>query len=311
MGTSVPLAAAALAAVSSGPAAAGHILSPPTCEPAVEVSTGAFGAGLLAAASEGGTRNALGSPLGIGAVLEMVAPGARAPARRATRELFEAPGAGPGDGSDAGAANGAGPDGGELSCQLAQVLYDAALGDAVEMQAATAAFADRRLDLFPAYSASLRDGLGARIERLDFTDGGSVGRINAWVAEATGGAIPHLVSRLDPDDVLVLANAIRFEGEWAQRFDPDRTAPAPFRLRNGTAPEVSTMHARGLPAWYRRTRASKPSPSPTAAGASSSWRCCRAPGSRRPRRFSGRRRTPRGWAGGASTEPAARWPCRA
>ena len=40
-------------------------------------------------------------------------------------------------------------------------------------------------------------------------------RINAWVAEATGGAIPELVARLDPDDVLMLANAMHFEGEWA------------------------------------------------------------------------------------------------
>ena len=256
MGTPVPLTAAALAAalalaVASGPAAAALPHSPPSCEPAAEVSTGAFGAGLLAAASEGGTRNALVSPLGIGAVLEMVAPGAKRPVRRAIRAMFEAPGAGPDDGSDAGASNGDGPDGGGLSCQLAQVLYDAARGDMVEVQAATAAFADRRLDLFPAYSAALREGFGARVERLDFTDGRSVGRINAWVAEATGGAVPHLVSRLDPDDALVLANAMRFEGEWARRFDPDRTIPAPFHLRTGTAPEVPTMHAEALSALYR------------------------------------------------------------
>ena len=57
------------------------------------------------------------------------------------------------------------------------------------------------------------------------------------------------MARLDPDDVLVLANAVRFEGEWAQRFDPDRTAP--FHLRTGAAPEVPTMHADDLPARYR------------------------------------------------------------
>ena len=255
MGTPAPLAAAALAAAlaaASGTATAD--LAVPSCEPAVEVTTGAFGAGLLAAASEGGTRNALVSPLGVGAVLEMLAPGAKRPVRRAIRALFEAPGAGPDEGSDAGAAagasNDAGPDGGGLACQLAWVLYDAR-GDEVAVQAAHAAFADRRLDLFPAYATALRDGFGAPVERLDFTDGGSVDRINAWVEEATGGAVPELVERLDPDDVLVLANAMRFEGEWARRFDPDRTAPAPFHLRAGAAPEVPTMHAEDLPARYR------------------------------------------------------------
>ena len=92
---------------------------------------------------------------------------------------------------------------------------------------------------------------GARAERLDFSDERSVDHINAWVAEATNGAIPELVSRLGSDDGLVLANAMRFEGEWAQRFDPERTVSAPFHLRTGAAPEVPTMHADDLPARYR------------------------------------------------------------
>ena len=227
--------------------------APPTCEPAGEVSSGAFGIGLLAAASVDGTRNALVSPLGIGAVLEMLAPGAKSPVRLSIRRMFEPGGGGPGRieaGTDV--ANGGGPDGsglglaGERSCRLAWVLHDAS-GDAVKVQVANGAFADRRLDLFPAYSETLRAEFEARVERLDFKDERSVGRINAWVSEATGGAIPRLVSRLDPDDVLVLANAIRFEGEWAQPFDPERTVPAPFHLRSGAAHETP-RHARGRPA---------------------------------------------------------------
>ena len=258
MGTPVPLVAAALAigiAAAGVPATAALSQSPPSCEPAVEVSSEAFGAGLLAAASRDGTRNALVSPLGVGAVLEMVVPGAKRPVRRALRAMFRAPGAGPSDGSDgegvaAGAPDAASSDEGGLSCQLAWVLYEAA-SDGVAVRVAHAAFADRRLDLFPAYAAALRAGFGARVERLDFTDKRSVGRINAWVGEATDGAIPELVERLDPDDVLVLANAMHFEGEWAQRFDPDRTASAPFHMRTGMAPEIPTMHAEDLPARYR------------------------------------------------------------
>ena len=248
MKTPLQLATAALAvlaATGGGTATAALIEVQPACEPAAEVSSVAFGAGLLAVASGGGTRNALVSPLGIGAVLEMLAPGAKAPVRRALRALFEPAGSGAdAGGSDAGSAPGA------LSCRLAWVRYDAP-GGKVAVQAANGAFADRRLDLFPAFSETLRDRFDARVERLDFTDAGAVERINAWVAEATEGAVPELVARLDPDDVLVLANAMRFEGEWAQRFDPERTAPAPFHLRSGTAPEVPTMHADDLPARYR------------------------------------------------------------
>ena len=281
MRTPFRLAAAALAAgvaTGSGTATAALPRVPPACEPVAAVSSGAFGAGLLPAASVGGTRNALVSPLGIGAVLETLAPGAKSSMRRSIREMFES-GGGPGrPGAGAGATSGAGSDGteptdgskaggsstgspdtggsdgsglaGALSCQLAWVLYDAS-DDAVKVRVANGAFADRRLDLFPAYSETLRTAFDARVERLDFTDERSVERINAWVSEATGGAIPELVARLDPDDVLVLANAMRFEGEWAQRFDPERTVPAPFHLRSGTAPEVPTMHTDDLPARYR------------------------------------------------------------
>ena len=300
MRTPLHLAAAALAVVAatgSGTATAATVVQPDCPLPPVESSSGAFGAGLLAAASGDGARNALVSPLGIGVVLEMVAPGAKSPVRRSIRDMLgmgddgperagdgmtdgtssaggDTPAAGPddaepADGSDAGGSNtggpdnggsaaggpdGNGPDGsgpaGGLYCRLAWVLYDAS-GDAVKVQVANGAFAARRLDLFPAYSETLRAAFDARVERLDFEDERTVDRINAWVAEATGGAIPHLISRLDPDDVLVLANAIRFEGEWAQRFDPERTEPAPFHLRSGESPEVPTMHADDLPARYR------------------------------------------------------------
>ena len=319
MRTPLHPAVAALAiavATGSGTATADTVVHPvttttvvqPDCPlPPVESSSGAFGAGLLAAASEDGARNALVSPLGIGVVLEMLVPGAKLPVRRSIRDMLgmggdgperagdgmtdgtssaggDTPAAGPddaapadgsdadgsdADGSDAGGSNtggsdtggsaaggpdvngpdGSGPAGG-LSCRLAWVLYDAS-DDAVKVRVANGAFANRRLDLFPAYSETLRAAFDARVERLDFTDERSVERINAWVSEATEGAIPRLVSRLDPDDVLVLANAMRFEGGWARPFDLERTVPAPFHLRSGTAPEVPTMHADDLPARYR------------------------------------------------------------
>ena len=272
--TPVRLAAALLAAgaaAGSGAAAAGmfdtglHAMLR-DCHERIRPRSEAFGAGLLGAASEAGTRNALVSPLGIGFVLEMVVPGAKRPVRRSIRQLIETgdgspDGTGPDDGPDtagsvAGGSHGEGPDGYEESiwvthCRHVWVLHDAAEDEAVRVEVAHGAFADRRLDLFPAYAGSLRAGFEARAERLDFTGGGAVERINAWVEEATGGAIPALVERLDPDDRLVLASAMHFEGEWAQPFDPERTAPAPFHLRSGTAPEVPTMHADDLPARYR------------------------------------------------------------
>ena len=212
--------------------------------------SGRLGIRLLAAISEESEGNALVSPLGIGAVLAMVSLGATEPVRRAIEEVIGAggstSGSGEGDSADTDSAR-------MLACQLATLPFVDFVGNTVvvEMRFANGVFADRRLDLFPSFATALDDRFGARVERLDFADDGSVARINAWVSEATHDAIPVLVSDLEPDDVLVLANAVRFRGEWTHRFDPERTVPAPFHLRSGTTVEVPTMHASELRVRYR------------------------------------------------------------
>ena len=199
---------------------------------AAVADSGRFGVELLAAVSEGGSQNALLSPLGIRSVLAMVSQGATAALRHSLGELT-------GEAPEAPAR------------QLALVLAAAEADAGVALQIVNGAFADRRLDLFPAFAGVLEDRFGARVERLDFAAEGAVTRINAWVAQATRAAIPSLLSRLEPEDALVLANAIHFKGEWARRFAPQRTAPMAFHRAPGDSVEVAAMHADGLPARYR------------------------------------------------------------
>ena len=199
---------------------------------ATVADTGRFGAELLAAVSEGGSHNALVSPLGIRSVLAMVSQGATAAVRHSVGEMT-------GEAAEAPAR------------QLALVLAAAEADGGVELRVANGAFADRRLDLFPAFAGVLQDRFGARVERLDFSADDTVTRINSWVAQATREAIPSLLSHLEPEDVLVLANAIHFRGEWARRFAPERTASMAFHPSSGDSVEVAAMQADGLPARYR------------------------------------------------------------
>ena len=239
-----------------------------------------FGVGLVGAVSGEGRENALVSPLGIGAVLAMLTPGAKDPVRRSIWEMLgvgsnhtestgtDASETTPAAGEPAAGATSAGDTyAGDndpvrmLVCQVERVrTADVKVKDGelviehdggAEVEMANGAFADRRLDLFPAFAAVFLDRFRVRVERLDFSEEGSVGRINSWVDSATRGAIPRLVSSLEPDDVLVLVNALRFRGEWTHRFDPGRTAPAPFHLRSGASVEVPAMQADDLPARYR------------------------------------------------------------
>lgn len=189
----------------------------------------AFGARLLNAVSEGGAHNSLVSPLGARVALAMAAQGGKAPVRAAMRELAgESP-----------------------ICALAAILDASAADDRAAARIANGAFADARLDLFPAFRLALRERFDVRVEELDFADARAVETIDSWVSEQTGGAISSLVERLDPDDRLVLANAIHFRAEWTHGFDPERTAPAPFRPRSGETVEAPAMRADDLPARHR------------------------------------------------------------
>ena len=248
--------------------------------------SGRFAVELLTAVSDKGRANALVSPLGIGAVLAMLSQGAIEPVRRSILEMVEAGGGqgraetdmattsesleSPGAEESRATANGRGGvdrDAGEsppeavatgrggaedtLTCRLAGVLAAAREDPRVTLHVANAAFADRRLDLFPSFYAVLQDRFGAHVARLDFANSGAVPWINAWVARETANAIPSLVSHLAPDTALVLANAMHFHGEWSHPFDPDLTVPLPFHPDTGTASEVPTMQAEELSARYR------------------------------------------------------------
>ena len=229
-GPQAPSVASETCAPSSGTSATGGEFSP-EC----------FGVRLLGAVSGDGRGNALVSPLGVRVVLTMAAQGARAPVRHAIGEMLAGGEARTGD-----------RDTDPLQAyRLAALLTAADEDDGVTLRAANGVFADLRLDVYPAFSAVLEDRFGAPTQRLDFADADAVERINAWAAQATGGVIPRLLSALEPDDVLVLANAVHFKGEWSQPFDPARTAPLPFHPASGEAVEVPTMQADDLPARYR------------------------------------------------------------
>ena len=234
------------------PERSGCAASSPAGASATDAPYGRFGIELLTAISGEGGKNALVSPLGIGTALSMAAQGAAAPVRAAIRHMLESGGGNPGEvpvpeSEEAREGDREDP----LLCRLGRARSAADEDEGVELHMANAAFAEQHLDLFPAFAAALRDRYRARVERLDFSDPESLTRINAWVARETAGAIPSLLSHLEPDAVLVLANAMHFRGSWSQPFDPALTRPLPFHGGAGAPVEVATMHANGISVPYR------------------------------------------------------------
>ncbi|XP_077605951.1 alpha-2-antiplasmin [Crocuta crocuta] len=75
--------------------------------------------------------------------------------------------------------------------------------------------------------------------------------INQWVKEATEGKIEDFLSELPDDMVLLLLNAIHFQGFWRSKFDPSLTQRDTFHLNEEFVVPVNMMQARTYPLrWF-------------------------------------------------------------
>jgi serpin B len=87
---------------------------------------------------------------------------------------------------------------------------------------------------------------GGRLNEVDFAGAAEKARqtINAWVEKQTNDKIKDLIAKgvLDSMTRLVLTNAIYFKGDWASKFDKDRTQNAPFTLSDGQKIDVPMMN---------------------------------------------------------------------
>lgn len=90
----------------------------------------------------------------------------------------------------------------------------------------------------------------AQVTDLDFANPEAKRIINNWVKENTNGKIPQIISEIQPDDVLFLINAIYFKGNWADKFDKDKTVERPFYLADGTQKQHPMMSQSGEYQYY-------------------------------------------------------------
>lgn len=75
--------------------------------------------------------------------------------------------------------------------------------------------------------------------------------INQWVKEATEGKIENFLSELPVDTVLLLLNAIHFQGFWRSKFDPSLTQRDSFHLDEQFTVPVDMMQAHTYPLrWF-------------------------------------------------------------
>ena len=93
-------------------------------------------------------------------------------------------------------------------------------------------------DPFPVkedYINTMKDVFATKVTTLDLQGTGAVGELNRWIDDSTDGMIKKLFEESEnpfKETVMVLMNAIYFNGKWTAPFDPDRTFKKQF---NGMA----------------------------------------------------------------------------
>jgi serpin B len=114
------------------------------------------------------------------------------------------------------------------------------LGTDSKLQIANSVWYDKgRINVKKDFLQRNADYFGAGAYQLDFSKAETVGRINSWVKDHTGGKIDKITDKINSDDVMFLINALYFEDEWMRQYDSSRnenfTAPggtvsAPFMV---------------------------------------------------------------------------------
>jgi len=121
--------------------------------------------------------------------------------------------------------------------------------DGIQLSVADGLWLQRGFSVLPAFVSILEANYGAGARLVDFLGdyGASRDDINQWVASQTRGKIRAAVGpeRPDPRPVLVLVNAVYFEGRWDDPFRPTRTTVAPFYLEGGSEVEAYMMRKTG------------------------------------------------------------------
>lgn len=88
---------------------------------------------------------------------------------------------------------------------------------------------------------------GSKAMSLTGRMGDDLENINQWVKEATEGKIENFLLELPQDTVLLLLNAIYFQGFWRSKFDPSLTKRDVFHLDEQFMVPVEMMEAHSYP----------------------------------------------------------------
>lgn len=133
---------------------------------------------------------------------------------------------------------------------LAAELQAAAAKDAITLDSANSLWQQRGFEVRPSFLDALSTYYGTGLWQVDFAGHtrDALTAIDAWTSEKTHGKITKLFDQLDPQTVLVIANAIYFHAAWQTPFLKSESEPGPFSTDAGQVTVPFMTGGRGLTA---------------------------------------------------------------
>ena len=231
------LAAAAVLATTLGlllrsPRASAQLVSPLRGRAAADASVLAtpldrFGLELVVREARSNAGNIVVSPLSVHDVLSMILNGARG---RTAAQMRSALGLGP---LPLSAVNQA----------WADLIASAQAGSQPAIEIANSLWLKDGVPFSPTFLTTNRNYFAAAPQTLPGDPAAAADAVNGWVKQRTDGLIERIVdpSYFNDQTILALVNTVHLKTDWEVPFDAAQTAPAPFKLGDGSTIRVPTM----------------------------------------------------------------------
>ncbi|GMK38019.1 serpin [Paenibacillus sp. CCS19] len=121
-------------------------------------------------------------------------------------------------------------------------------GEGITLQLADSVWHNKAVTVNSDFSNIIEDSYSAEIESIDTTKPEQSAKlINDWIADHTEGMIDKLIepNSIDSNLVMILLNAVYFNGTWKDQFDANFTKDKSFHLADGSKQTVPFMNRTG------------------------------------------------------------------
>lgn len=127
-------------------------------------------------------------------------------------------------------------------------------GEGITLQLADSVWHNEKVTVNPNFSSIIKDSYNAEIKPIDTdTPEKSAKQINTWIADHTEGMIDKLIepNSIDSSLIMILLNAVYFNGTWKDQFDASLTKDKSFQLADGSDLKIPFMNRTGQYAYTK------------------------------------------------------------